>query len=202
MFVSWDTESFLASKKKACSFLPRTTTHVHYAPLGPIPISAMGPQPPSGGNSSFDPFLSCHSHHINTDRSRSGMQQAQRFVRQQRSSSVPPSNGDQNAAGGQRREPPSATSSSARTTPMQSPSRRLTATIDVDIVPMFQRPSQMMPQQPPQQLLEPGLLNLMTQLAGGADRDPGMVNAIQNVLGQISRVMAGELTGNLVFNDR
>lgn len=60
----------------------------------------------------------------------------------------------------------------------------------------------MMPQQPPQQLLEPGLLNLMTQLAGGADRDPGMVNAIQNVLGQISRVMAGELTGNLVFNDR
>jgi hypothetical protein len=171
-------------------FCFRTTTHVHYAPLGQIPIAAMGPQHTNGG-SSFDPFLPCHSHHINGDRSR-GQRPGTRFSNQPRSSSVPPPSADLNGNGAPRREAPSATSASARTTPLQSPARRLTATIDVNVIPMFPRRQ---PQQPPQQLLEPGLMNLLGQLSGGANRDPGMMNAFQHVLGQVYSVLSGELTG-------
>lgn len=131
-------------------FAFRTTTHVHYAPLGQIPIAAMGPPPNANGNA-FDPFLPCHSHHIQTDRGRRPLA-AQRVARQQRSSSVPPivdptGNGTSESRSN---EPQSA--SSARTTPLQSPARRLTATIDVNLIPMFSRQ-----QQPHQQMLEPGI---------------------------------------------
>ena len=110
----------------------------------------MGP-PPNANGSAFDPFLPCHSHHIQTERGR-GPRAAQRVVRQQRSSSVPPivdpaGNG---ASESRSNEPQSA--SSARTTPLQSPARRLTATIDVNLIPMFSRQQQ----QQHQQMLEPG----------------------------------------------
>ena len=74
---------------------------------------------------------------------------------QQRSSSVPPLV-DPDANGASPRVQPSA--SSARTTPMQSPARRLTATIDVNLIPVFSpQVRQLQQQQRPQQLLEPGI---------------------------------------------
>ena len=79
---------------------------------------------------------------------------------QQRSSSVPPLV-DPDTNGASPRAQPSA--SSARTTPMQSPARRLTATIDVNLIPVFSPQVRQLQQQQqrPQQLLEPGILTAL-----------------------------------------
>jgi hypothetical protein len=152
----------------------------------------MGP-PQGNPGSSFDPFLPCHSHHIQTDRGR-GASLGQRIAGQQRSSSVPPAV-DPNANGTEARNTPSA--SSARTTPLQSPARRLTATIDVNLIPVFSRQQQQQ-QREPIQLLEPSLMNLFSQLSRqGPNSDAGMVNAIQTIVSQLGTVMAGEVTGKI-----
>lgn len=63
----------------------------------------------------------------------------------------------------------------------------------MNVVPLLSRQQQQQQQQHPQQLLEPGLMNLFGQLSGGAAHDAGMMNAIQNVLGQISSVMENDI---------
>jgi hypothetical protein len=71
----------------------------------------------------------------------------------------------------------------------------LTATIDVNLIPVFSRQQQQQ-QREPIQLLEPSLMNLFSQLSRqGPNSDAGMVNAIQTIVSQLGTVMAGEVTG-------